>query len=74
MYVITDVVQLVLHYSKHIGGVLDILRTELPSEVPVELPNAVVWYAYRGYYNTNLNTEVDCSNPKRSRTTGSDFS
>jgi hypothetical protein len=51
MNVITDVVQLVLHYSKHIGGVLDILRTEVPSEVPVKLPDAVVWYAYRGCYN-----------------------
>jgi hypothetical protein len=40
MNVITDVV---LHYSKHIGGVLDILRTELSLEVPVKLPDAVVW-------------------------------
>jgi hypothetical protein len=52
MNVTTDVVQLVLHYSKHIGGVLDILRTELPSEVPVKLPDAVVRYAYSGCYNT----------------------
>jgi hypothetical protein len=52
MNVITDVVQLVLHYSKHIGGVLDILRTELPSEAPVKLPDAVVRYAYRGCYNS----------------------
>ncbi|KAH8081474.1 hypothetical protein HD553DRAFT_325493 [Filobasidium floriforme] len=37
--------------SKHIGGVLDILRTELPSEVPVKLPDAGVWYAYRGCHN-----------------------
>jgi hypothetical protein len=53
MNVITDVVQLVLHYSKHIRGVLDILHTELPSEVPVQLPEAVVRYAYRGCYNIN---------------------
>ncbi|KAH8081473.1 hypothetical protein HD553DRAFT_344187 [Filobasidium floriforme] len=52
MNVITDVVQLVLHYSKHIGGVLDILHTELPSEVPVKLPDAGVWYAYRGCHNS----------------------
>jgi hypothetical protein len=52
MNVITDVVQLVLHYSKHIGGVLGILRTELPSEVPVKLPDAVIQYAYRGCNNT----------------------
>jgi hypothetical protein len=51
MNVITDVVQLVLHYSKHIGGVLDILRMELPLEVPVKLPDAVVRYAYCGCYN-----------------------
>jgi hypothetical protein len=31
MKVITDVVQLVLHYSKHIGGVLDILRATTPT-------------------------------------------
>jgi hypothetical protein len=31
MNVITDVVQLVLHYSKHIGGVLDILCMMTPT-------------------------------------------
>jgi hypothetical protein len=55
MNVITDEVgTVVLHYSEHIGGVLGILRTEVPSEVPVRLPDAVVWYAYRGCYNSTI--------------------
>jgi hypothetical protein len=38
MNVITDVVQLVLHYSKHIGGVLDILHTTTPTWFPEKPP------------------------------------
>jgi hypothetical protein len=41
MDVITDVVQLVLHYSKHIGSVLDIVRmttlTGFPENPPERL-------------------------------------
>jgi hypothetical protein len=38
MNVIMDVVQLVLHYSKHIGGVLDILCTTTPTGFPEKPP------------------------------------